>query len=138
MQGKDLTVFGDGEQTRAFSYIGDVAPYIANSVNVKEAYNEVFNIGADKEYSVNELAETVIDALAMKGKLRHLDPRNEVVHAYADHTKAKKVFNIKNSVPLIEGINRMAMWAKKAGIQKSQKFNNIEITDKLPSIWLED
>src|SRR3954470_2497080 len=41
MQGEPLTVFGDGNQTRAFSYIGDVAPYIAASVDVPEAYNEV-------------------------------------------------------------------------------------------------
>src|SRR5690606_37688101 len=56
MQGKELTVFGDGSQTRAFSYIKDVAPYIARYVFVPEAYNQVFNIGADKNYSVKELA----------------------------------------------------------------------------------
>ncbi|MGD9318281.1 MAG: NAD-dependent epimerase/dehydratase family protein, partial [Anaerolineae bacterium] len=51
MQGKPMTVFGDGLQTRAFSYIDDVAPHIANSVNVAEAYGEVINIGADEPYS---------------------------------------------------------------------------------------
>lgn len=56
MQNKPLTVFGDGSQTRAFSYIGDMVPVIANAVVNKKAYNQVFNIGADKEYSVNELA----------------------------------------------------------------------------------
>ena len=45
MQGKDLTVFGDGKQTRAFSYIGDVAPYIANCVSNPGALNQIFNIG---------------------------------------------------------------------------------------------
>src|SRR3982750_1562670 len=59
MQGKQLTVFGDGTQTRAFSYIDDVAIPIAKSVNIQQAYNEVFNIGADKPYAVNELAEVV-------------------------------------------------------------------------------
>src|SRR6185369_5655700 len=44
MQGKSLSVFGDGSQTRAFSYIGDVAPYIARSVNINGALNQVFNI----------------------------------------------------------------------------------------------
>ena len=42
MQGEDLTIFGDGEQTRSFSYIGDVAPIIARSVEVESAYNETF------------------------------------------------------------------------------------------------
>jgi len=95
MQGKSLTVFGDGLQTRAFSYINDVAPYIANSVNIPAAYNEVFNIGADQEYTVLELAETVMDVLNIKGEVRKLDARNEVMHAYSDHSKAKKVFEIK-------------------------------------------
>ena len=95
MQGKSLTVFGDGLQTRAFSYISDVAPYIANSVNIPAAYNEIFNIGADQEYTVLELAETVMEVLNIKGEVRKLDARNEVMHAYSDHSKAIKVFEIK-------------------------------------------
>ena len=62
MQGKKLTIFGDGSQTRAFSHIDDVAPVIAQSVNNKKSYNEIFNIGADKPYSVKELATMVCDS----------------------------------------------------------------------------
>ena len=140
MQGKALTVFGDGSQTRAFSYIGDVAPYIANSVNIPKAYNEVFNIGGDNEYSVNELATEVMKTLKMEQPLRHLEARNEVLHAYSDHSKVKSVFNIKDSsfTSLSDGLKKMADWAKTAGVKKSGKFGNIEITEKLPKIWLED
>jgi len=45
MQGKALTIFGDGSQTRAFSYIDDVAIPITHSVNIPAAYNQVFNVG---------------------------------------------------------------------------------------------
>jgi UDP-glucose 4-epimerase len=138
MQGKPLSVFGDGNQTRAFSYIGDVAPYIANCVNVKEAYNQIFNVGADKDYTVNELAKTVMKAMDIEGELRHLPPRNEVVHAYSSHAKANKVFNIKSSTTLENGITKMVSWAKTAGARKSSRFKNIEILEKLPSVWLED
>jgi UDP-glucose 4-epimerase len=140
MQGKSLTVFGDGSQTRAFSYIGDVAPYIANCVNIPKAYNEVFNIGGDNEYSVNQLATEVMKTLKMEQPLRHLEARNEVLHAYSDHTKVKSVFGIKDDsfIPLSDGLQRMAEWAKRAGVKKSDKFSNIEITEKLPKIWLED
>ena len=140
MQGKSLTVFGDGSQTRAFSYIGDVAPYIANSVNIPKAYNEVFNIGGDNEYSVNELATEVIKTLKLEQPIRHLEARNEVLHAYSDHSKVKAVFNIKDEsfTSLSVGLQKMADWAKKAGVKKSDKFKNIEITEKLPKIWLED
>jgi len=57
MQGLPLTIFGDGNQTRAFSYIDDVAIPIARSVEIEGAYNQVFNIGADKPYTVNELGK---------------------------------------------------------------------------------
>ena len=140
MQGKSLTVFGDGSQTRAFSYIGDVAPYIANSVNIPKAYNDVFNIGGDNDYSVNELATEVMKTLKLEQPIRHLEARNEVLHAYSDHTKVKAVFNIKDEsfTSLSGGLQKMADWAKTAGVKKSEKFKNIEITERLPKIWLED
>lgn len=140
MQGKALTVFGDGSQTRAFSYIGDVAPYIANSVNVSAAYNEVFNIGGDIEYSVNELATEVMNAMGIKQPLRHLEARNEVLHAYSDHSKMKAVFGITQDsfTPLPAGLKKMAEWAEKTGVKKSSKFEPIDILEKLPKVWLED
>lgn len=137
MQGKSLSVFGDGQQTRAFSYIGDVAPYIANCVNIPEAENEIFNIGADKEYTIIELAETIQKSMGMTQPIMHLDARNEVVHAHADHQKAKRVFNINVFTSLEDGIIKMANWAEKVGSRKSSKFENIEITEKLPPFWSE-
>ena len=117
MQGQPLTIFGDGTQTRAFSYISDVAPHIANSVQVPAAYNQVFNIGGDKEYSVNELAHTVMKVLKKEQPIRYLPARNEVLHAYSDHSKAKKIFGIKDDdfVNLETGIGKMTAWAVKAG-----------------------
>ncbi|HTB06871.1 MAG TPA: NAD-dependent epimerase/dehydratase family protein [Bacteroidia bacterium] len=138
MQDKPLTIFGDGKQTRAFSYIGDVAPYIANSVNVKDAYNQIFNIGADKDYTVTELAQVTMDAMSLKGEIRYLQARNEVLHAHADHSKAQEVFSINKTTSLKDGLSTMANWAKKVGVRKSTRFKDIEIMEKLPSVWLED
>ena len=138
MQGKQLSVFGDGMQSRAFSYIGDIAPHIANSVNIPAAYNQVINVGADQDYSVKELASSVMEAMEIKGELRYLPARNEVLHAYSDHSKAKALFGDAASTTLLDGLKKMTGWAKSAGIRKSTKFENIEITEKLPSFWLED
>ena len=135
MQGKKLTIFGDGTQTRAFSYIDDVAIPIAKSVTIPGAYNEVFNIGADKPYSVNELAQVVCKELGVAPDINYLSARNEVLHAYADHTKAHKVFGDPTGISLSEGIAKMAAWAKKVGARQSQEFDNIEITEKLPDGW---
>ncbi|MFL5789378.1 MAG: NAD-dependent epimerase/dehydratase family protein, partial [Flavisolibacter sp.] len=92
MQGRKLTIFGDGSQTRAFSYIDDVAIPIAKSVTIAEAYNQVFNIGADKPYTVNELAEVVCAEFGVTPDISYLSARNEVQHAYSDHSKAQRVF----------------------------------------------
>ncbi len=137
MKGEPITIFGDGSQARAFSYIDDVAPYISNSVNVSGAYNQFFNIGGDDFYSVNELAKTVMGALGKESEIKYLTARNEVFHAYADHAKIKKTFNIdKNSFTrLKKGVGKMAFWVKKHGSRKSEDFENIEINQKLPSVW---
>ena len=137
MQGKPLTVFGDGKQTRAFSYIGDVAPVIANSVNVAIARNKIFNIGADKDYSVTELANETIRAMGIAGEIRYLDARNEVLHAHADHSRVKEIFGSAKTTSLEEGLAKMAAWAKKSGVRKSKHFEAIEIAEKLPPVWLE-
>jgi UDP-glucose 4-epimerase len=135
MQGKQLTIFGDGEQTRAFSYIDDVAIPISKSVNIREAYNQVFNIGADKPYTVNELAKVVSAQFGVEPDIKYLSARNEVMHAYSDHTRAHKVFGAPTGIDLKEGIARMAEWAKRVGARQSQEFDNIEITEKLPDGW---
>ena len=135
MQGKQLTIFGDGTQTRAFSYIDDVAIPIARCVDLPAAYNQVFNIGADKPYTVNELAEVVSEEFGVKPDIKHLNARNEVLHAYSDHSKAHKVFGDPTGIDLKEGIRRMAAWARRVGARQSQEFDNIEITEKLPDGW---
>ncbi len=135
MQGKQLTVFGDGTQTRAFSYIDDVAIPIAKCVNIPAAQNEVFNIGADKPYTVNELATVVCNEFGVSPDIKHLTARNEVLHAYSDHAKAHRVFGAPTGITLQEGIARMAAWAKKTGARQGQEFGNIEITEKLPDGW---
>ena len=137
LQGKPLTIFGDGKQTRAFSYIKDVAPVIAGSIENPKAYTNIFNVGADKPYSVNFLADKVAEAMGTKAKINHLPPRNEVVEAYSSHEKAKEMFKIDSSVSLEEGLAAMASWVKKIGARESSKFKNIEIRKNLPPSWSE-
>jgi UDP-glucose 4-epimerase len=135
LQNKPLTVFGDGEQTRAFSYIGDVAPVIAESIRIKEAYNDVFNIGADIPYTVNQLIKQVKNVMGKNPEIRYLEPRNEVVHAYSSHKKVENVFNIKHKTDLQTGLKKMAKWVKIYGAKTTKNFDDIEIDEGLPSIW---
>ncbi len=137
LEGKPLSVFGDGEQTRAFTYVGDVAPYIAESVLKEEALNQVFNIGSDDYCSVNELAQKVMKVMGIQGEIQYLPARHEVKHIYADHSKLNKIFNITSYTPLEEGLQKMADWVKKVGIRHSKQYENIEIMEKLPPSWAE-
>jgi UDP-glucose 4-epimerase len=137
MQGEELPIFGDGEQTRSFSYIGDMAPLIAQSIQNQKCYNEVFNIGADQNYSINQLVELIGEAFNVDPKKKYLDARNEVMHAYSDHTKIRAFFGEHPTVDIRDGIQQMAKWAKKAGVRESKKFENIELTKNLPPSWKE-
>lgn len=137
MQNNPLTIFGDGTQTRAFSYIDDVAPYIARSPSVREASGQIINIGADQPYSVNELVKIIGEVFGTSPKIRYLPPRLEVLHAYAEHEKAKKIFGCQAAVDLCLGVDKMAAWARRAGSRKSKSYSGIEITEKLPEVWKE-
>lgn len=135
LQGKPLPIFGDGEQSRAFSYIGDVAPIIAQSVEVPAAYDEVFNVGADEPYSVNQLARVICQAMGTEFRPQYLPARNEVKHAYSTHDKVARVFGYRPRYSLEDGIARMAPWVKQAGARQSQSFGKLDIEKNLPPSW---
>ena len=135
LKGEPMTIFGDGNQQRAFTHISDVAPIIANSVTIPAARNEVFNVGADVPYTVNDLAKNVADAMGEECRMKYLDPRNEVKVAFSDHRKAERVFGASKKVALSEGIKAMADWVKQHGARESRVFENIEIVKNMPRSW---
>lgn len=139
MQGQPMTVFGSGEQVRAFTYVGDIAPTIARSALVSSAEGQTFNVGAEDPCSVNELARGVAIAMGVPDHpVVHLDARDEVVTAFSDHSRCTEVFGSRTSTPLSEGLGRMAVWAKEVGPQSSKPFTDIELTDGLPPSWQTD
>ncbi len=137
MKKEPMVIFGDGSQKRAFTYISDVAPVIARSIYESKAYNKVFNIGADRALTVNQLSKIVAKAMGEDLMVRHVPLRDEVKIAFADHNKIERIFGLKQTVPPAEGIQRMVDWARKIGPRKSKKFYRIEIKKNLPSIWTE-
>jgi UDP-glucose 4-epimerase len=135
MQGQPCSIFGDGSQTRAFTHIADVAPAIARSIEVPEAYGQTFNIGADLPYTVAQLAEIVQNAMGKQTGIRFLEARKEVLHAHSDHTKALRVLGCSPSISLEDGVRRMAQWAWKVGPRASKEFEGIEMDRRLPAGW---
>jgi UDP-glucose 4-epimerase len=136
LQDKPMTIFGDGTQMRAFSYIGDIVPVMADTIDKPAAYNQVFNVGADQPYSVNDLAETIARAMHVEPNIVHVPARNEVQYAYSSHEKVQRVFGQRKLHELDEGLNCMAEWVRKYGARTSSKFKDIEITKNFPKAWL--
>ncbi len=137
LQDQPLSVFGDGKQTRAFSYIGDMAPIMAEAIDTPAAYNQIFNIGADQPYSINQLTTAVSHAMGCAANIRHLPARNEVIDAYSSHAKIEQVFGERPSHNLEAGLEKMAAWVKQHGSRQSGKFENIEVEKNFPKAWLD-
>jgi len=136
LEGKPMTIFGSGTQTRAFSYIDDVAPIIARSIRYREAFNQVFNIGADQPYTINEVARSVAKAMDVPLHVKHLQARRETVHAFCSHEKATQVFgSLFSRVSLETGLQRMAEWVKSNGPVPHRVYDQIEIQKNMPPVW---
>jgi UDP-glucose 4-epimerase len=135
LQGRPLTIFGDGMQTRAFSYIDDVAPVMAEAVECEGAWNEVFNVGADQPCTLNDLARAVARAMQADTGVVHLPARQETQHAYSDHGKLRRILGARHATPLEEGLERMASWVRMRGARSSPPFAAIEVTRNLPAAW---
>ena len=135
LQAKPMSVFGNGEQERAFSYIGDVAPLMAASLDVPAARNQIFNIGADQPCTVNELALAVARAMGVHPQVQHFPARNEVVSAYSSHAKLHEVFGPQPVTSLDDGLARTAAWVRRHGARSSREFEGIEVLKNFPKAW---
>lgn len=135
LRGLPMPIFGDGTQQRAFTHVADVSPIIARSVFNPQAINQVFNLGCDQAYSVNDLAGKVAQAMGLPLATVHLEPRHEVHIAYCDHQKVRRVFPDFSETSLDQGLQRMAAWARGATIGIGQSFEPLEIDKNLPPSW---
>jgi UDP-glucose 4-epimerase len=136
LSGTPLTIFGDGNQSRAFTHIDDVAPVIAASIDEPAARDQIYNVGSDQPYSINELAGMVARALNLDLQVEHLPARHEPHDVYADHSKLRKTFGkLLRDVPLEEGLEQMASWAARQGAAELMPPAEIEVSRNLPPIW---
>ena len=135
MQNKPPLIYGDGEQTRAFSYIHDVILCIAEAPFMEKAQNQIINIGSAKVHTINELAEKVIRAMGTNIKPVYAQARHEVKHAHCTTKKSEEILNYKDLTQLDGGLFRMAQWAKKNGPMAPIVWEDYEITHRLPEFW---
>lgn len=138
MLGEPLVIYGDGNQQRAFSYIENSLPCYLKALDCDSS--EVFNIGSDQPWTINATAKTVLEVMGepLNYPIEHLPQRHgEVRAAFSSHDKAKRVLGLKEAFSVVEGIERMADWAKRQGPQEWLAGDKLEIANGLtPENWI--
>lgn len=135
LQGKPLTVFGDGFQTRCFSPVSYVASVIASSIDKPDAWNETYNIGGSRVMTVMELA-TIVNRITGRSDIVHLPERHEVKHAQSSHEKVEEAFPDASHEESIEVcLSRMVFEAKNRPMPEVKALPRIEIEKQLNPAW---
>ena len=109
LSGRPITVYGDGTQTRCFTYANDVVGALISLMNSKGAIGEIFNIGNPKPISINNLAKKVKKLTSSKSKIKHIPYEKayekgfeDMLHRQPDITKIKRLINFKPTVGVDE------------------------------------
>ena len=109
LKGEDITVYGDGSQTRSFSFVDDTVNGII--ALMESSHNDVFNIGNPNEISINELASKIIELTNSNSKLiNKLLPQDDPKQRQPDITKAKNLLKWQPEVDLEVGLSKTIEW----------------------------
>jgi UDP-glucose 4-epimerase len=138
LEGKPLPIFGDGTQTRSFSYIRTVARCIAEAPSVPAARNAVFNVGGDEAMSVHELARQICRVMDLPLRIEWQPPRKEVMHAHCRHDRVRAAFPeaYRDAIDIAGGLRLMADYVRARPIPPATEAPSaIEIADQLPPSW---
>jgi UDP-glucose 4-epimerase len=111
---RSISVYGDGEQTRDFTYIDDAVSANLQAMRV-EAEGVSLNIGGGSRVTVNQVLHLLEDALGEEAKVSYESPkRGDVRHTFADTTAARNLLGFVPQVTLAEGLREQAKWQKRA------------------------
>jgi len=134
LNGEDMAIFGDGEQTRAFSFIDDSIEPIWNSAIKEEASNQIINLGGTEEISINEASETLMEVIG-NGKRVYLEKRHEVKHSIPTYQKSIDILGFSHKTDLKEGLTKMWKWAKEQPMRERFEWSAFEIEKGLYTFW---
>ncbi len=133
MAGKSMVVFGDGNQTRDFTYVSDTARGILLAGLADNLVGHTLNIGFGGEISINELAKTIAKILDLeKSSIEHNTPRpGDVLRLFADTAKAEEYIGFKPKYTLEEGLRALIEWYREKNIDPNEA-----LTDEIVQNWI--
>jgi len=110
LEGKPISKYGDGTTSRDYTYVDDISQGIISCLD-KDLDFEIFNLGNSTPISLNEMISTLEKVLNKKAIIEQKPiPVGDVMHTYADISKAKKLLNWEPKTPYEEGVKKMVKW----------------------------
>ena len=134
LNNEPMTIFGDGEQTRAFSFIDDSLEPLWNAAIKKEASNEIINLGGIDEVSIKEASEILIDVIG-DGEITYLEARHEVKHSIPTYKKSVDILEFNHKTSMREGLTQMWEWAKIQPNKDRFVWSEYELEKGIYSYW---
>jgi len=134
LNGEKLTIFGDGEQTRVFSYIDDSLEPLWNSAVKEEASKEIINLGGVREVSIKDACNTLIKIMG-GGEISFEEERHEVKHSIPTWEKSVEILGFEHKTDLEEGLTKMWEWAKQQPMRERFVWPSYELEKGIYSYW---
>lgn len=135
LNGEPMTIFGDGEQTRAFSFIDDSLEPLWNSAIRPESSKEIINLGGIEEISIKDAAQTLKEVIGTTLGVIHLEPRHEVKHSIPTFQKSIDILGFEYKTSLKEGLTQMWKWAQKQPMRERFVWSSYELEKGIYSFW---
>jgi UDP-glucose 4-epimerase len=135
LNGEPMTIFGDGEQTRAFSFIDDSLEPLWNSAIREEASKEIINLGGIEEISIRDAASVLREVTGTTLGISHLEARHEVKHSIPTYQKSIDILGFEYKTPLKEGLTQMWEWAQKQPMRERFVWPSYELEKGIYSFW---
>jgi len=129
------TIFGDGSQVRAFSYVDDSVIPFWNASQNDDCKGEIINLGGTKEYSISEACNILINVTGQNIKPVYLEPRHESKYAWATWDKSIELLGFEHKVNLEEGAAKMWEWAKKQPNRERYVWPEYELNKGIYEYW---
>ena len=134
MNGEPMSIFGDGEQKRAFSFIDDCLEPLWKSSQQENCSKEIINLGGTRHYTINEANETLKEVIK-DGQTVYKEQRHEVKVAVPTWQKSVDLLGYEDKTTLYDGLSQMWEWVKKQPSRKRFVWGNYEVEKGIYSFW---
>jgi UDP-glucose 4-epimerase len=134
LNGLPMTIFGDGEQTRAFSCIDDIVEPLWKSAILPTASKEIINLGGVEEWTVNKACEVLRNVIG-GGEVVYKEGRHEVKHAIPTWQKSIDILGFEHKTNFEDGLKDMWAWARKQPKRNQFVWDTYELDNGIYSFW---